>query len=301
MFAAGIRTVPSANTTKVESEKLTLKDAEQTAIKNNPRVSVGRLLSLPQHQVVRESRAAELPTVVCSITAEDAEEASRISAGSLTASRLFEHAGAGANASQLVTDFGRTKNLVLSAKLQEQAQNANALATTEDVVLATDQAFYNALQAQALLKVAQQNVDTRQTTDRQVTVLTENKLKSTLDQSFADVNLSQANLLLLDAQNNAVSTMVALDEVLGLDKQTTFELMPDSAALQSPPTDAEQLLQLALEQRPDLQTLDYNHQAAVKFTRAQQQQLLPTITALGTAGTVPIRPDQYYVTNWWGA
>ena len=168
-------------------------------------------------------------------------------------------------------------------------------------MLATDQAFYNALQAQALLKVAQQNVDTRQTTDRQVTVLTENKLKSTLDQSFADVNLSQAKLLLLDAQNNAVSTMVALDEVLGLDKQTTFELMPDSAALQSPPTDAEQLLQLALEQRPDLQTLDYNHQAAVKFTRAQQQQLLPTITALGTAGTVPIRPDQYYVTNWWGA
>ena len=301
MFAAGIRTVPSANTTKVESEKLTLKDAEQTAIKNNPRVSVGRLLALAQHQVVRESRAAELPTVVGSLTAEDAEEASRISAGSLTASQLFEHAGAGANASQLVTDFGRTKNLVLSAKLQEQAQNANALATTEDVVLATDQAFYNALQAQALLKVAQQNVDTRQTTDRQVTVLTENKLKSTLDQSFADVNLSQAKLLLLDAQNNAVSTMVALDEVLGLDKQTTFELMPDSAALQSPPTDAEQLLQLALEQRPDLQTLDYNHQAAVKFTRAQQQQLLPTITALGTAGTVPIRPDQYYVTNWWGA
>ena len=95
MFAAGIPTVPSANTTKVESEKLTLKDAEQTAIKNNPRVSVGRLLALAQHQVVRESRAAELPTVVGSITAEDAEEASRISAGSLTASRLFEHAGAG--------------------------------------------------------------------------------------------------------------------------------------------------------------------------------------------------------------
>jgi outer membrane protein len=262
---------------------------------------VGRLLALAQHQVVRQSRAAELPTVVGSITAEDAEEASRISAGSLTASRLFEHAGAGANASQLITDFGRTRNLVLSAKLQEKAQNANALATTEDIVLATDQAFYNALQAQALLKVAQQNVDTRQTTDKQVTVLTENKLKSTLDQSFADVNLSQAKLLLLDAQNNAVSTMVALDEVLGLDRQATFELVPDSAALQPPATDAEQLLQLALQRRPDLQALDYNHQAAVKFTRAQQQQLLPTITALGTAGSVPIRPDQYYVTNWWGA
>ena len=51
---------------------------------------------------------------------------------------------------QLITDFGRTSNLVASSKLQERAQNANALATTEDIVLAADQAFFNALQAQAL-------------------------------------------------------------------------------------------------------------------------------------------------------
>ena len=99
MLGVGIRTVSPVNTTNVEPEKLTLKDAEQTAIKNNPRVSVGRLLALAQHQVVRQSKAAELPTVVGSVTAEEAEEASRISAGSLTASRLFEHAGVGANAS----------------------------------------------------------------------------------------------------------------------------------------------------------------------------------------------------------
>jgi outer membrane protein TolC len=65
------------------------------AIKNNPKVSVAQLLARAQHQVVRESRSAELPTANASITAEQAEDASRISAGSLTASRLFEHAGAG--------------------------------------------------------------------------------------------------------------------------------------------------------------------------------------------------------------
>ena len=284
-----------------EHPRLTRTDAEQMAIKNNPRISVGRLLAIAQRQVVRETKAAELPTVLGSITAEDAKDASRISSGTLTASRLFEHAGAGATASELITDFGRTKNLVLSSKLQEKAQDATALATTEDIVLATDQAFYNALQAQALLSVAQQNVDTRQTTDNQVSVMTKNKLKSTLDLSFADVNLSQGKLLLLDAQNNADSTMVALDDVLGLDKQTVFALIGDTSALQAPPADADQLLQLALQQRPDLQALDYNHQAAVKFSHAQHDQLLPTISAMGTAGTVPIRPgSQYYVANWWG-
>ena len=279
---------------------LTLKDAETMAIKNNPRVSVARLLALAQHQVVRETRAAELPAGVASITAEKAEDASRISAGSLTASRLFEHAGAGGGFTQLITDFGRTSNLVASSKLREKALNANALATTEDIVLAADRAFFNALQAQALLRVADQNVGTRQTTETQVSQMTKNKLKSTLDLSFADVNLSQAKLLLLDAKNNLDSTMAALDAVLGLEGQVTYDLVDDNPTLQAPPPDPGQLLQLAFQQRPDLQALTYSQQAAVKFSHAQRDQMLPTISAAGTAGSVPIRPELYYTTNWWG-
>ena len=153
--AAGAQT---DNTAPVPHPRLTLSDAEKLAIKNNPQVSVARLLALAQHQVVRETMAAELPTGMASITADDAENGSRVSAGSLTASRLFEHAGAGGGFTQLLTDFGRTGNLVASSKLQEKAQNASALASIEDIVLAADQAFFNALQAQALLKVAEQNV-----------------------------------------------------------------------------------------------------------------------------------------------
>jgi len=294
--------IPQANAQPAgQHPGLTRADAEQMAIKNNPRISVGRLLALAQHQAVREARAAELPVANASITAVDAEEGSRLSAGSLTASRLLPHAGAGANFTQLITDFGRTNNLVASSKFQEKAQNASALATTEDIVLATDHAFYNALEAQALLKVAEQNVTTRQTTETQVSELTRNRLKSTLDLSFADVSLSQAKLLLLDAQNNADSTMAALDAVLGLDHQVTYGLVESNKALQPPPPDVDQLIQLGLLQRPDLQALHYGAEAAVKLSHAQRDQMFPTISAAGTAGTVPIRTDLYYTTNWWGA
>ena len=64
--------------------------------------------------------------------------------------------------------------------------------------------------------------------------------------------------------------------------------------------DADQLVQLALQQRPDLQALNYTQQAAVKFSHAQRDQMLPSISAAGTVGSVPIRPAQYYTTNWWG-
>jgi outer membrane protein len=289
--------------------RLTRVQAEQLAIKNNPRISVGRLLALAQHQVYRETRSGELPTFNGDITATDAHEGSRIGAGALTASRLLEHAGAGVTLSQLLTDFGRTTNLVASSKLRDKAAQANGLATEEDIVLVTDQVFYNALQAQALLKVAQQTVDTRQSVENQVNELTKSKLKSEVDLAFAQVNLSQAKLLLLDAQNNVDSTIAALTAVLGFDKAVQFELVENNTqAPEPPPADVDVLIKTALQQRPDLQALNYDQQAADKYRKAQRDQLLPDITALGIAGGTPVRPDcfggcfpSYFISSWYGA
>jgi len=289
--------------------RLTRTQAEQIALKNNPRISVGHLLALAQHQVYRESRAAELPNFNGAVTAVDANEGSRIGAGALTASRLLEHAGSGVTLSQLITDFGRTSNLVAYSKLLEKASNANGLATTEDIVLATDQAFYNALEAEALLQVAQQTVTTRSSVQHQIDELTKSKLKSGLDLSFADVNLSQAKLLQLDAENNVNSTIAALSAVLGFDKLVEYQLTEEETQLPPPPPDVDVLIKTAVQQRPDLQALAYDQQAAEKFHRAQRDQLLPTISALGMAGVTPVRPDcfggscfpNYFVSSWYGA
>ncbi len=279
---------------------LTLSQAEQLAIRNNPRISVGRLEALAQHEVYREAKSAELPTSTAAITAMDSEEASRVSAGSLTSSRLLQHVGAGANFTQLIYDFGHTHNMVLSRKLAEKASSANSQATTEEIILATDQAFYDALTAQAELNVAKQTVSTRQTTEIQVGQMTRNKLKSTLDLSFADVDLSQAQLLQLDAQNNTDSAMAALDAVLGLDHDVHYVLVEETAAPQPPPSSADPLIHEALSQRPDLQALTLDAQSAQKYERSQWDQLLPSISAAGTAGTIPVHPGTYYTTNWWG-
>jgi outer membrane protein len=288
---------PVSQTTGVS---LTREQAEETALRNNPRISISHLIALAQHQVVRESRSAELPTLTGSLTAEAANDGSRVASGALSDSRLFQHAGGGVGLSQLITDFGHTTNLIASSKLLERAQNANEIASKEDIVVATDQAFYNALQAQALLKVAQQTVSTRQTTQGQVNQLTQNKIRSTLDLSFANVTVSQAKLLELDASNDASATMAALDEVLGLDHETQYTLVDSSTAAPPPPPDVDVLVQLALKQRPDLQALDFNRQAEQKLSRAQEDQKLPTITALGTVGGTPVRPGQYFRSSWDG-
>lgn len=298
MSPADTANLPAAGT--ATGSRLTLVEAEEMAIRNNPQISVGKLEALAQHEVYREAKSAELPTASAAASAVDGEEASRISAGSLTASRILEHVGGGGNFTQLLYDFGHTHNLVLSRKLAEKASNANALATNEEIVLATDQAFYDALTAQAELNVAIQTVTTRQTTQTQVGEMTKNKLKSTLDLSFANVDLAEAQLLRLDAQNNADATMATLDAVLGLDHAVVYRLVEDTTEPPPPPPSPDPLIQTALRQRPDLLALDYDTQSAQKFARSQWDQMLPSVSAAGTVGAIPVHPGTYYTSNWWG-
>jgi outer membrane protein len=203
---------------------------------------------------------------------------------------------------QLLTDFGHTTNLIASSKLYEKAQNAQAQASTLDVVLITDQTFYSALEAQALVKVAQQTVSTRKMTDQQITELTNNKLRSTIDLAFADEDLARAQLLLLDAQTQYSSAINALTSVLGFDRTIDYKLVETGgAAVTSPPPDQDRLVQMALQQRPDLMALDYDQQAAKKYARAQWEQLMPTLDTMAVVGGTPVRDDQYFTSSWFGA
>ncbi|MDQ2840447.1 MAG: TolC family protein [Acidobacteriota bacterium] len=284
-----------------DGQPLTRVQAEQLALKNNPRISVQALLALAQKQVAREARAGELPSLYGNATAVGAEEASRLSSGSLSSSRLLNHVGAGVQLNQLITDFGHTRNLVASSSFQAQAAEQNAEATREDILLATDLAFYSALEAQATLRVAQSTVAERQSVGNQVNALTASKLKSTLDLSFANVNLSQARLLALDSENQVASAMASLNEILGTATDHPYVLVDDASVPPPPPSSADAVIALALQQRPDLKALQLRHEADIRFSRAQHEQLLPTISAEGVVGGTPVRSSTYFLQDWYGA
>ena len=281
--------------------KLTLREAEQFALTNNPQITVSQLLTLAQHQALREVRSSELPSATGNLTAVDAHQGTRITAGVLNNPSVFERAGAGVTIAQLITDFGRTRNLVASAGLREKAQQESALATAADVTLAVDEAFYAALSAQAQLMVAQQTVDTRQTTADQVRALAQAKLRSDLDLSFANVNLAQAKLLLLDAQNRKDAAFTSLNELLGMEKQAIYLLVDESnRTLTEPSSNEEDLVRQAFRSRPDLAALDDQFQSQKRFARAEHDLNRPAVSALGAVGGTPVRADQI-TSSWYGA
>ena len=280
---------------------LTLVQAEKIALQQNPRVQIARLIALAEGQVRREVRAANLPVLTGDLTAVDSHDGSRITAGGLNNPVVYQRAAGGVTLSQLMTDFGRTHALVSSANFSARAAASNQTASREDVLLAVDEAFYHALASQAILLVAQQTVVARQATADQVRALTEAKLRSDLDLSFANVDLQQAKLLLLNVTNDNQESQAALNAILGEELPAVYTLVDETPAAPAPaPEDAAPLLQLAFQSRPDLASLNLQASAATEFSQAERDLARPTISALGVAGDAPVRADQI-TTPWYGA
>ena len=78
-----------------------------------------------------------------------------LSAGAVTTSSIYSRAASGFVASQLLTDFGRTASLEQSAKLRNASQNQNVTNTRAQVLIEVQQAYYQALASESVLKVAQ--------------------------------------------------------------------------------------------------------------------------------------------------
>jgi outer membrane protein len=279
--------------------RLTLQEAEATAIRNNPEITVGKLQAMQAHEFVREARSALLPQANLSVTAVDSNPGTRISAGYLTNPTVYPRAAAGVTVNQLITDFGRTQNLIANSAFQAKAVDQNAVATQQQVVLAVDQAFYNTLETKALLQVAEETVKARQLLVDQIQALTNAKLKSDLDLSFSKVDFARARLLQLESQNNYQASLSTLSAIMGYPEQQEFATVEPPMQTVAPAVDPAPLIQEALNQRPEVKSLEDQVSAAAKFSKAEHDLWWPTINASGVAGLAPVRDD--HVSSSYGA
>jgi outer membrane protein len=278
---------------------LTLAQAEAIAMKNHPQVAAAMNEAAAAGQRITEAKSAYYPTVNGELTGSQALDSSRLGAGFLTTSSLFNRFGTGLEVSQLVTDLGRTKNLVANSKLQAQAADQNTQATRFDVALGVTRAYFGVLQAQALVKVADETIKARQTLADQVTALANAQLKSQLDVSFAKVNVSQARVLLIRAQDSVQRAYANLASALGEDKPANYQLSEDNLP-PKPPADAEALMAEAIQKRPELRELLLRKEAAQRFEAAERDLSRPNVSVLGVGGALPylnqtprVAPDEY--------
>jgi len=265
---------------------LTLEQAETMALQNHPQVQAAQHEINYANQQIVESRAAYYPGVTGEITGSQANTLARIGAGDISASRMFDRFGQGIVIQQLITDSGRTSNLVASARSEARASAQNAQATRYQVLLDVNRAYFDVLHTQAMVKVAEQTVAARQLLDDQVTELARNKLRSQLDVSFADVNVSEAKLLLLRARDGVQGALAELGRAMGSDQPASYQLAEEPLP-PAPPATPDTVIQQAVDNRPELAALRSTREAAYRFADAEKDLSRPTVSAMAVAGFLP--------------
>jgi outer membrane protein len=266
--------------------RLTLEQAKTLALSNHPQVLAAQDEAAYTNQQVIASRAPYFPTIDADVTGTQGNSGARVGAGALSATRLFNRFGQGLIFSQLVTDSGRTKNLVAGSRLQAQASAQTAQATRYDVLLELNRVYFAALRAQATVRVANETVDARQLLLDQVTTLANNNLKSQLDVSFAEVSLSEAKLLLLRAQDDVQSSAADLTRVLGVDQAVNYQLVEELLP-QGPPASPDGLVTDAMNNRPEVASLRFASNAAARYAEAEKDLAKPSVGIVGAVGFLP--------------
>jgi len=265
--------------------KLSLQDAGALALKNHPKLLAAQNAQSAMNQRIYQARSAYYPHLDGDVTGSQANPRARIGAGLLNDPSLFNHEGQGLVLSQLLTDSGRTPNLVASSRLQAGAAEQSTQATKYDVLLRVNQAYFGTLRAQALVNVAQKTVEARKYVADQATQLFNNKLKSQVDVAFAEVELSRAKLLVLQTQQQVQEAYAELTRALGSESPAAYQLAEEPLP-PSPPANVEVLVQQALKARPELASLQLTRDAADKFERAEKDLSLPTASMLGVGGYI---------------
>ena len=271
-------------------EALALDEAERIALERNPRIRAAGSNASAADAAATGVRAERSPNLFANITAVGAHEGSRIGAGAINPSSLISRAAAGVRLTQLISDFGQTRNRIHAAELDADSAEEDVRTVRTAVVLEVRRAYFEALRAQATVQVSRRTLETRGVQLRQIQTLAKNELRSTLDVSFAQLAVSEAELLVATAENQIQQALANLEAALGSDLADGVELQapPESPALEQ---NAEAYVPEALSNRPDVAALRLRAQAREYAALGEHHLTRPVITADAVMGAIPLREE----------
>jgi len=277
---------PQVAESSQEVKTLTLAQAEDYALQNHPRIASSGLRALAAGKILTEVRSAYFPTLSGNVTGTVADEGTIIAAGALQTSSLSTRTAAGAGLYQLVTDFGRTSNLVRSAQLLAEGQKLTVEDTRSQVLLEVRQSYFQVLATESVQNAVLATLENRQLTLRQVNALAQSQMKSTLDVGFAQVLVSEAELAVYQAESSVEESKAQLAAAMGDEHSLGFTLVEEPLPVPLEPN-VEEFINQALRERPDLKALQFSGNAAHQYAEAEKKLRYPSVSLLGAAGEIP--------------
>lgn len=286
-----------------EPPRLTLREAVQTALDKHPALQSAEFAVRGADARAKQAEAPYYPQVggaaIQTNGALRANAALRPS-GSLISPNQSD-VTVGVAASQTVYDFGQTESRVDVQRADKARVEKDAMARRAEVVLGVERTYFTVLKRKRLVEIAEQTVRERDAIKRQVETLYRNQLKSKLDLGLVQVQLSDAEFLVIRARNDLTAAFADLNNAMGVGGPAAYSL-EEIPVTMDPPRTLDDLVGEAKDRRPELMSLKERIRTADHRIRAAGALNFPTLQVVGSAGDTEHISDRPNLQEggWWG-
>lgn len=273
-------------------ESLTLKQAIEIGLKNQPAIMAGTSTYRAGLARIGQAKSPYYPQITASggysrvSTTTEAIVSGRptivngqIQATAPTTERVTRETDqytSSLGLNQLVYDFGKTSGQVKVQDLNTRSSRFDLANTKDVVVLNIRRAYYDSLQAERNREVARQAVHQFEEHLEQAKGFYEVGTKPKFDVTRAEVDLSNAKLNLIRAENQVRLARVALNNGMGVADAPEYTLQ-DRLAFAQYGLRFEEAVGKAYSNRPDLQSLIARRDAAKASVTVARKGYYPTV------------------------
>jgi outer membrane protein len=186
-----------------------------------------------------------------------------------------------ANVSVPIYSEGRIKYGIKSAEYLVEASKLNSENDKNAIAYNISQAYNNLFKANEVVKLLKENLTSSQKRDQSFIKLENNGVIARNDRLKAQLQTSNIELQLMEAENNYSIANINMDLLLGLPDNTEIEVDSNYIGEDDLTKPDDYYLNLARESRNDLKALDYQRRAAELGSKSAKAENLPSLAFTG--------------------
>ena len=271
-----------------ERKTLTLTEAIELSIKNSHLLKSSQAKIEEAIAVVKEAKEKKLPNANVSasylrLNSANIDLKTKSNNGGTTseAPKISQAMYGLLNASLPVYAGGRIQYGIESSHFLEQAAKLDAEDDKDEVIQNTIEAFANLFKAETAVKLVKENLLQSQQRSKDFDNLEKNGLLARNDLLKTELQSSNVELNLLDAENNRELANVNMNLMLGLPAAT--ELVLDTTGIERKDDSRvlEDYLRVAASNRKDIAALDLRKKAAETGVKSVKGEMYPAIQLTG--------------------
>jgi len=276
---------PLARAAQPEPLRLTLRDAVGIALKQNPQIQIANLNTAVTQEQQIVTRSALLPQANLAVSESVLRENLRAFLG-MPVPGFPEHSGpfwlfqGGGNGSVPLFD------LVAWRRWRESKENttgarAQELAVREQNVLLVVSQYLGSLRSTADVSAAQSRVDLAKALFQQASDLQKNGVGTAIDTLRANVQYQNEQQRLIEARTALATSLYGLARLLNIDPHQAVDLADASEFFNTPGYSADETIEKAWMERPEMKALTSEIRSAELEKRAAEDARLPRLSLSG--------------------